>query len=108
MIDFLATHSYEVIICTILAVAIISIYSNYKNSKVKKTDNETKLEKENRELKKLLYPNRNYKCKGIEYYAETPRERLIRIFDEMDPAGQDKLCDYAEKLERDRENSKYY
>lgn len=104
MLRFLLIYRYDIIYCIMLIIAILLLYTGYKDRKERKSD----LKKENEELKKLLYPNRNYKCKGIEYYSETPRERLMRIFDEMDPAGQDKLCDYAERLERDRENSRYY
>lgn len=102
LIEFIEKYPNEIVLIIILLVVITIIYTN----KDKKRKDE--IEKENEELKKILYRNKDFKGKPLEYYAETRRERLIRIFDEMDATDQRKLCDYAERMERDKENREYY
>ena len=102
MIDLINKYPYEIIFIIIIIVVITLIYTGKDNKK------KSQIEKENEELKKILYRNKDFKGKPLEYYAETRRERLIRIFDEMNATDQRKLCDYAERMERDRENKEYY
>lgn len=103
MIEFINNNPYVVVV-TVIATGILLII----NELIKEYRFRNKTKMENEELKKILYRNKDFKGKPIEYYAETRRERLIRIFDEMDATDQRKLCDYAERMERDRENREYY
>ena len=105
MSELLYKYPYEIIFILIVIVIIATIITLKETRDNKK---KSQIEKENEELKKILYRNKDFKGKPIEYYAETRRERLIRIFDEMDATDQRKLCDYAERMERDRENREYY
>ena len=102
LLELIEKYPYEIVLIIILIVVITIIYTNKDNKK------KSEIEKENEELKKILFRNKDFKGKPLEYYAETRRERLIRIFDEMDATDQRKLCDYAERMERDRENRDYY
>lgn len=105
MLEFINAYPYTYTISVII-IAVLIIFIAI--STTKKSKKQSEIEKENEELKKILYRNKDFKGKPIEYYAETRRERLIRIFDEMDATDQRKLCDYAERMERDRENREYY
>ncbi|MDY2848124.1 MAG: hypothetical protein SOU50_07890 [Oscillospiraceae bacterium] len=105
MIDLINKYPYEIVFILIVIIIIATIKTL---KETRENEKKRQVEKENEELKKILYRNKDFKGKPLEYYAETRRERLIRIFDEMDATDQRKLCDYAERMERDRENREYY
>lgn len=87
------------LILLILLVVILILYKELQRSHKRILEDE--------KYKNELYRNRDYKCKGIEYYSETRRERLIRIFDTSDAGDQQKIAEFAERLERNRENQRY-
>ena len=76
---------------------------------MKKDKNEyERMRRENSEARKILYRNADYKCKDGSYYSMTDQERMNYIYNQLDSHDQKRLTEYAEKLQREAENRKYY
>lgn len=90
----------EAVIVLITVICILLVIINYFR---KKTRRKNELEKENEELKKILYRNKDYKAKGIEEYQGSEVDRINRIANRLSLRDQQELLRYAERLDRDRE-----
>lgn len=86
------------LIFIILVVVIISLIANRKN---KESSKYNKLLEENRRLNEQFYPNRNYQCKGMNYYTMDDKTKIMYIYGILPTDMKSKLVHYAEVLERD-------
>ena len=90
----------ETVIVLITVICILFVIINYFS---KRTSRKNELEKENEELKKILYRNKDYKAKGIEEYQGSEVDRINRIANRLSLRDQQELLRYAERLDRNRE-----
>lgn len=90
----------EIVIVLMTAICIILVIINNFS---KRTKRKNELEKENEELKKILYRNKDYKAKGIEEYQGSEVDRINRIANRLSLRDQQELLRYAERLDRNRE-----
>lgn len=90
----------EIIIVLMTAICIILVIINNFS---KRSSRKNELEKENEELKKILYRNKDYKAKGIEEYQGSEVDRINRIANRLSLRDQQELLRYAERLDRNRE-----
>ena len=90
----------EIVIVLMTAICIILVIINNFS---KRTKRKNELEKENEELKKILYRNKDYKAKGIEQYQGSEVDRINRIANRLSLRDQQELLRYAERLDRNRE-----
>lgn len=80
--------------------AIAIIFGIINVSRKIKSEQKNDLEKENEELKKILYRNKDYEAKGIEEYQGSEIDRINRIAQRLDLPEQQELLRYAERLEK--------
>lgn len=90
----------KAIIILITAICVLFVIISYNK---KRASEKNELEKENEELKKILYRNKDYKAKGIEEYQGSEVDRINRIANRLSLRDQQELLRYAERLDRDRE-----
>lgn len=90
----------KAIIILITAICVLFVIISYNN---KRASEKNELEKENEELKKILYRNKDYKAKGIEEYQGSEIDRINRIANRLSLRDQQELLRYAERLDRNRE-----
>lgn len=96
----MTTEEIKAIIVLIAAICILFVIINNNN---KRASRKKELEKENEELKKILYRNKDYKAKGIEEYQGSEVDRINRIANRLSLRDQQELLRYAERLDRNRE-----
>lgn len=90
-----------ILILVIIGIgAIIIIISNY-NKKIRD------LTKQQQEMYKQLYPNRNYECKGYQHYIMSDRDKINYLFDILTQEEREKLIRYGENIYKTREAQKY-
>lgn len=87
-----------IVLITVICILFVIIYYFSK-----RTSRKNELEKENEELKKILYRNKDYKAKGIEEYQGSEVDRINRIANRLPLRDQQELLRYAERLDRNRE-----
>lgn len=90
----------KAIIILITAICVLFVIISYNK---KRASEKNELEKENEELKKILYRNKDYKAKGIEEYQGSEVDRINRIANRLSLRDQQELLRYAERLDRNRE-----
>ena len=91
-----------IIIVTLIVIIIVAILRERQENEYQK------MRHENAEARKILYRNAGYKCKDGSYYSMTDQERMNYIYNQLDSHDQKRLTEYAEKLQREAENRKYY
>lgn len=96
----MSKEEIEAVIVLITVICILFVIINYFS---KRTRRKNELEKENEELKKILYRNKDYKAKGIEEYQGSEVDRINRIANRLSLRDQQELLRYAERLDRNRE-----
>lgn len=96
----MSKEEMEAVIVLITVICILFVIINYFS---KRTSRKNELEKENEELKKILYRNKDYKAKGIEEYQGSEVDRINRIANRLSLRDQQELLRYAERLDRNRE-----
>ena len=97
----MTNEEIKAIIILITAICILFIIINYNS---RRSTRNKELEKENEELKKVLYRNKDYKAKGIEEYQGSEVDRINRIANRLSLRDQQELLRYAERLDRNRED----
>lgn len=89
-----------IILITAILILFIVLYRTSQRKKIEKKE----LEKENEELRKVLYRNKDYKAKGIEEYQGSEVDRINRIANRLSLRDQQELLRYAERLDRNRDD----
>lgn len=98
MIDLSEKNIYLYIFLLVLIILALFLQNNRKNNEYRK---------ENEEYKRILYRNKDYKCKGIEYYSENGIQKITRIYNTLPLDMQNDLEKYAERLERQMISAEY-